>query len=92
MTHHKGPAYDCPSCGASIDCHHCVTRDVVYPVKDDILVCAHCRAVLEVLDPLSCITRVLSTEDLLKLPDYIQASLSRVMNDWENQKRKTLEG
>jgi uncharacterized protein YbaR (Trm112 family) len=87
----RGVAYRCPACSESIDCHHHVNGEMIQPSVEDVLVCAHCKAIMEVIDDRQGIARILSTEEFDALPSYIKRSIQMVMEDWESRRRKVLE-
>ena len=89
--HHSGVAYRCPSCGQNINCHHCVNNEIVQPQINDVLVCAYCRTIMEVINDRQGIARILNAEEFDQLPREISRSIQFVMQDWENQKRRILD-
>lgn len=64
---------------------------MIQPSNEDVLVCAHCRAIMEVIDDRQGIARLLGAEEFDALPSYLKRSIQMVMEDWENKRRKVLE-
>lgn len=86
-----GVVYRCPVCNKGINCHHHLNEGNPQPIDGDILVCAHCRAVMEVVNDRQGVARILDQNDFEALPEFIRNTIALMMNDWDRQKQKILE-
>ena len=75
----RGPTYRCPRCIWNINCHECVNGPpICKPNVGDVLICARCWAVMEVVDDRG-LARLLSEEEIAKLPEKMRETLRAVV-------------